>query len=264
MYLAEEKNISGLSFLTFPFMEKYGLFCYFTSRYKGYSAKPYRSLNLAYHVGDDKNAVKKNRQLVLEKLLKKNNGYLYSACQVHENNILHIKEGMDHTDGSIDIEADALMTGHNNTPVMVMGADCTLIILADIRNRAVCTVHAGWKGTLNGILTVALEVFSGKFGSGTGEIMVFIGPCIRQCCYEIGTSLAESFTEKFGRGNYLSSKKRKAYLDLAGLNRRQALDSGIAPGNIIDTGICTACNNKYYSYRKEKITGRQAAVAMVA
>ena len=72
MELAEEKNISGSAFLTFPSLKQYGLFCGFTSRAKGYSKKQYSSLNLAFHIGDDRESVKRNRQLVLNKLLKKN------------------------------------------------------------------------------------------------------------------------------------------------------------------------------------------------
>jgi YfiH family protein len=264
MTLTEEKNISGSAFLTFPFMEQYGLFCCFTSRAKGYSKKPYDFLNLAYHVGDERDAVKRNRQLVLEKLLKKSSGYLFSVRQVHGDRIINVTEGIDHADGDIGEEADGLMTDHKNIPIMVMGADCSLIIIADIKHKAVCTVHSGWKGTLNGIAEKALKGLSGKFGSGPDNIKVFLGPCIRQCCYEIDNSLADRFIKRFGKSSYILSKNEKAYLDLAGLNRKLVIDSGILAENIIDTGVCTGCNDKYFSYRKEKVTGRQAAIAMVA
>ena len=264
MKLAEEKIISGTAFLTFPFMEQYGLFCGFTSRAKGFSKKPYDSLNLAFHVGDKRDAVIKNRQLVLEKLLKGNSRFLYSARQVHGDHIIYVTGEIGHNDGDIGIDADGLMTDRKNIPVMVMGADCNLIILADIKNRAVCTVHAGWKGTLNGIVIKALKALRKKFGSGPDDIMIFIGPCIRQCCYEVDSDLAGRFSGRFGRGSYLISREEKLYLDLAGLNRKHVIDSGIPAGNIKDTGTCTGCNGKYYSYRKDKVTGRQAAIAMVA
>jgi YfiH family protein len=174
-----------------------------------------------------------------------------------------VTEEIDHADGDIGEEADGLMTGHKNIPIMVMGADCSLIILSDIKNKAVCTVHAGWKGTLDGIVVKALRKFSKKFGTRPDDTMVFMGPCIRQCCYEIDRGLADRFIQRFGKSSHILSKKEKAYLDLAGLNRKQSIDSGIPAGNIIDTGVCTGCNDNYYSYRKEKVTGRQAAIAMV-
>jgi YfiH family protein len=263
MELAEEKNISGSAYLTFPFLEKYGLFCSFTSRAKGYSKKPYSSLNLAFNVGDDRDIVKRNRQLVLKRLLKKNTGYLYSAHQVHGNNIIYVAEEIDHKDGDLEIEADGLITDRKNLPIMVMGADCNLIIFADIKNKAVCAVHAGWKGTLSGIAIKVLKEFSGKFGARQDNIMIFMGPCIRKCCYEVDSDLADRFNGKFGRGSHLLLKKNKVYLDLAGLNRKQIIDWGIPAGNIIDTGVCTGCNSNYYSFRNEKVTGRQAAIAMV-
>ena len=118
MFFAEKKNISGSSFLTFPFLEQYGLFCCFTSKTKGYSKEPYRSLNLAFHVGDNRDTVLRNRQLVLEKLLQRNTGYLYSAQQVHGDRVIYVTEDIDHIDGDIKKDADSLMTDCKDMPVM--------------------------------------------------------------------------------------------------------------------------------------------------
>ena len=262
MRLMEEKKISGLSFLAFSFLDRYGLFCGFTSRNTGFSQSPYDSLNLAYHVGDDRETVKKNRRLLLKKILDLD-GCLYSARQVHGNNMIEVREDTKHLDGDIQQDADGLMTGCNDLPVMVMGADCMLMVFADIKKRAVCAVHAGWKGTQKSMAAGALETFSTRFGSSRDSIMVFIGPGIRQCCYEVGDDLALGFAGKKYAGGSIASRNGRRFLDLAGLNRRQALDFGIPAENIFDTGACTCCSSQYFSYRREKVTGRQAAVAMV-
>jgi polyphenol oxidase len=262
MRLMEEKKISGLSFLAFPFLGRYGLFCGFTSRNTGFSQSPYDSLNLAYHVGDDRETVGRNRRILLKKILNLE-GCLYSARQVHGNSVIEVRENIKHLDGDIGQDADGLMTGCIDVPVMVMGADCMLMVFADIKKRAVCAVHAGWKGTQEGMAARALETFSTRFGSGRDSIMVFIGPGIRQCCYEVGDDLVLGFAGKKGAGGSITCRSGRRFLDLAGLNRRQAQDFGILPENIFDTGICTCCSSQYFSYRREKVTGRQAAVAMV-
>jgi YfiH family protein len=259
----EEKNISRLSFLTFPFLQKFHIFCGFTSRNSGYSKKPYDSLNLAYHVGDDRDLVRRNRQLVLKNLPGTGKEYLFSARQVHGHNIIYIKKDITHIDGDILEDSDGIMTDQQEVPVMVLGADCMLMLLADIKNRAVCAVHAGWKGTLEMIIVKALGMFQERFGSREDEMYLFIGPGIRNCCYEIGDDLADSFISRFGDRAHLVDKKKKKYLDLAGLNLEQARDFGIPENNILDTGICTSCDSGYFSYRKSRLTGRQAAIAMV-
>ena len=263
MHLLEKKNIDGLSLLTFPFLDKYQLFCGFTSRDAGYSKKPYDSLNLAYHVGDEKESVRKNRELILKRALYPGPGYIYSARQVHGDNIIYIGKGIKHSNGDIQEDADGLMTDQKNMPVMVMGADCSLLVIADLKNRAVCAVHSGWKGTLDRVVLKTLKVFCGHFGSNKCNIDIFIGPGIRKCCYQIGEDLAGSFRDVFG-GDGLLSKGCSQYLDLAELNRMQIREFGIPEKNIFDTRVCTGCDGRYYSYRREGVTGRQAAIAMVS
>lgn len=263
MSYMKEKKISGVSFLTFPSLDEYGLFCGFTSRKKGFSSSPYDSLNLAYHVGDERENVKKNRGLLLKKILKTDGSPLYSAHQVHGKDMIEVREDTIIKEGDIPEDADALMTGSCKTPIMVMGADCIIMAFADIVNRAVCTVHAGWKGTRDRITSAALTAFSMRFGSSSDSIRVFIGPGIRECCYQVGDDRAAEFAGKDNKCAGVATRRGKIFLDLALHNHRQALDLGIPPENIFDTGICTCCSSDYFSYRRDGITGRQAAVAMV-
>lgn len=259
----KKKFIEGPSLLTFSFLKRHNIFCGFTSRAGGYSERPYNFLNLAYHVGDKWNTVRKNRQLILKNILDLRSEYIYSAQQVHGNNIIFIGKDTGHKDGAIPEEADCLMTNLTNTPIMVMGADCNLILIADIGKRAVCAVHAGWRGTFNKILEDSLAVFCNRFDSKKKEVYVFLGPSIRGCCYNIDGALAGKFIKRFGEGKYLIDRERGPFLDLAELNLIQLKSFGIPENNIYDSGICTGCDRQYYSYRRESHTGRQAAIAMV-
>ena len=259
----ESKNISGVSYISFPFLNEYNIFCGFTSRDGGYSLGPYSSLNMAYHVGESRELVKKNRELVLREVLGCQADHIFSARQVHGSSILYVGKNIKHRDGDIREDADVLMTDERNMPLMVMGADCTLILAADTVSKAVCAVHAGWKGTLNRIVIPALQEFCSRFHSKTGDINVFLGPCIRQCCYQIDKMLAADFTDRFGEGGYLTAGEDSCYLDLAGINKGLLRGFGIREENIFDTGICTCCSSNYYSYRRQGVTGRQAAIAML-
>ncbi len=263
MFEKEKKLIEEMSLLTFPFLSKYNVFCAFTSRAGGYSRQPFDSLNIAYNIGDNRDLVRKNRQLILKNNLNTQAEYIYSALQVHGSNIVIIDRDIKHRDGDIQEDADCLMTCLENKPVMVMGADCALILIIDIGKRAVCAVHAGWKGTFNKILWKSLEVFCNRFDSKKKEIHVFFGPCIRGCCYNIDNGLADKFRNKFGDGKYLFDKKDSLFLDLVELNMIQLRDFDIPENNIYDSRICTGCDRKYYSYRREGLTGRQGAIAAI-
>ena len=259
----EKKSIKGAHILTFPFLNKYNIFCAFTSRSGGYSKEPFDSMNLAYHVGDDRDAARKNRQLILENYLNEKAEFIYSARQVHEDRILHIDRNIRHRDGATAEDADCLMTDIKNMPVMVMGADCTLILVADIKKKAICAIHAGWKGTFNNIIDSSLAAFCNRFNSEKKDIYVFIGPCIRGCCYNIDNRLADKFRIRFGDGNHLLDREGTIFLDLAELNMARIRDFGIMEDNIYNSGICTGCDRHYYSYRREAVTGRQAAIAAI-
>ena len=49
------------------------------------------------------------------------------------------------------IEADGMMTSLNNIVLGVLTADCAPIFIYDNKNRFVCCLHSGWKGTLKNI-----------------------------------------------------------------------------------------------------------------
>lgn len=263
MFEKEKKLIEGMSLLTFPFLSRYNIFCAFTSRTGGYSRQQFESLNLAYHIGDDRDVVRKNRQLIIKNNLNTEAEYIYSVLQIHGNNIVFIDRDIGHRDGAIPEEADCIMTCLENKPIMVMGADCALILIADIGKRAVCAVHAGWKGTYNKILGESLAVFYDRFDSKKKDIHIFIGPCIRGCCYNIDSGLADEFRRKFGDGKYLFDREDGPFLDIVELNMIQIRDFGIPEDNVYDSRICTGCDRDYYSYRREGLTGRHGAIAAI-
>lgn len=255
--------IGGIDILSYPGCRQKNFFCGFTSRTGGFSSKPFNALNLAYHVGDDSESIFKNRQLIIEKFLDSRPEYIYSAIQVHGDRILYVNRNTMHTGGNIPVEADSLITDIKDIPLMALGADCNLIIIIDIKKRAAGVVHAGWRGTLNGILVKTLNSFKKYFDSSAENILVFFGPSIRNCCYTVDRTLVDRFREKFGEADYYYRKGKDFFLDIVKLNLVHLKDFGIQNDNIFDTGKCTSCGKEFFSYRKEKITGRQGAIAMI-
>jgi len=249
---------------TYPYLKNnHGLIFCFTTRDGGYSNGKFKSLNLDYHVGDDSVNVKKNREIILNEIGLKRLKKIYSVKQVHGSSIINIDRNKDYRSDDILEEADCIITDLPDTPVMVMGADCNLILAADVDKKVVAAVHAGWKGTLNELVSKAILFLKKRFKSKAGDLFVSFGPSIRRCCYKVTGPVLEKFVSRFGDGNFYLKKHNGIYLDLAMVNYMQLEKLGLKEKNISDCKMCTYCSPGFFSYRKSKITGRQAGIAII-
>ena len=114
-------------------------------------------------------------------------------------------------------------------------------------------------------------MFKSKYDSDLKDILVFIGPSIRKCCFSVTKETFDLFFNIYK--NNLPVEKLKNglddidyyFIDLVKLIKNNLINSGISKNNIFDTGLCTFCNedNLFFSYRKEKITGRHAGIIML-
>jgi YfiH family protein len=136
--------------------------------------------------------------------------------------------------------------------VAIRTADCIPILLVDERLRAVAAVHAGWRGTVARIAERALEAMGERFGTRAADVHAAIGPGIGPCCYEVGPEVAAQF-----------GAQGRAHVDLAGENRRQLLETGVTPGRIYASKLCTMCRGEeFHSFRRDgEAAGRQFSFA---
>jgi YfiH family protein len=223
----------------------------------GVSSAPYESLNLALHVGDNVKDVVENRAIVCHnnELILENLIYM---DQTHSNNIQIIK------DSSINKipNCDALITNVKNIPLMVMVADCIPILMYDCVNNVIAVVHAGRESTFKKIAQHTIKKMEKIFNSKTKDILVYLGPSIHSCCYEISRDLADDTSKKFGK-HYIFEIEGKVYLDLQTLNFDQLISVGVDEENINISKICTCCNKDYFSYRRDGVTGRFAGIIVL-
>lgn len=152
---------------------------------------------------------------------------------------------------------DALLTSQSGICLTILTADCLPIILADPKRRIVSVVHAGWRGTFDRIAKNAVEAMVGA-GARLAEIQARLGPHIVGGCYEVGEELHEQFAKRFP----LPPAVIGYYLDIAALNTDVLMGAGVPAENIETIDICTHCRGDlFYSWRREGVTGRQAAMA---
>lgn len=224
----------------------------FTTKKSGVSLKPYSSLNLAFHVGDDTNLVNENHSLLAKKL-NYNQKNLVHMRQIHSD-IVHIVTSNDNF--ANPPTCDALITDKKNTPLMVMVADCSPILFYDDVKKVIAVAHAGREGTFKNIVTNVIESFKTNYNSNTKDILVTIGASIGECCYEVGREIYDEAKEL--NIEYSISKQENSYhLNVSSVLKKQLLNSGIKEKNLEISQECTCCkNNKYFSYRADGVTGR--------
>jgi YfiH family protein len=96
-----------------------------------------------------------------------------------------------------EADGDGLITDESGRAVGIRTADCVPILLLDRSKRAVGAVHAGWRGTAAQIVARAVRALQDQCGSAPTDILAAIGPCIRQCCYEVSSDVAEQFSTRY-------------------------------------------------------------------
>lgn len=230
-------SAQGVVYVT-PDPEPEGARVWFFTRLGGVSEPPFDSLNISTKVGDEPGAVTKNLARIRDAMDGRESAWVR---QVAGDGIARV------TEAGLAGEADALVTEEEGFSLVVAIADCVPVAL--VGNRSVGMVHSGWRGTLAEISAKAVQ----EMGEEAG-VRAYIGPCIRQCCYEVSAELAGRFAERFG-----PEVVEGRYLSLPGVIRKNLEEVGI--GEVNDLGLCTGCRpDLFFSHRKQgPKTGRNLA-----
>lgn len=157
-------------------------------------------------------------------------------------------------------ETDALVTNKPGVCICVQTADCVPILLFDPVNNVVSAVHAGWRGTVGKIVSIAVEKMVSNYGSSAENIVAAFGPSISPEIYEVGDEVVEA-AQKFIPNTELTLRKNssgKFHFNLWEANKQLLLGCGLKDSNIEVLGECSFLErDKYYSARRDGIeTGR--------
>ncbi len=228
-----------------------------TTRLGGISETPYDRLNLGNHVGDDEYAVHHNRKLLAE-LLGEEIEFQW-LCQVHGDRVIVLDNGL------VDegTEADAIYSTEKNIACGVLTADCLSVLFCDSEGREFAVAHAGWKGMAAGVLLQTLA----NFDAEPSDIMVWLGPVIGPCHFEVSDEVRHAFLsmsvdEIHNEKDILfqpSENNGKWMCDLYAIAKIILGAAGVK--QIYGDPICTYCEfDSYYSYRRDGKTGRFATL----
>ncbi len=220
-----------------------------TSLHSGFSSPPYTGLNLAKHVGDEHDTVERNRVLLQSELQLP--GAPLWLEQVHGNRII------DSADWFTGIRADASVTRERDIVCAILSADCLPLLLCNEEGSQIAALHLGWRGICSTLLEQAIS----SFGARTEDIRAWIGPHIHSRHYEVGEEVREICEQAISGTDhaFTFSAKGKWRMSLSALVRQQLLKLGISMAY-----TCNLCTfeeeDRFYSYRRQKITGRIASL----
>ncbi|KGP74851.1 hypothetical protein JT05_14070 [Desulfosporosinus sp. Tol-M] len=260
-----------IRYFTIPFFDRTNkVITAFSTRLGGYSREPYKSLNLSYSVGDEKDKVKLNRELLCNHLgieVKQ----LVAGAQVHNAtvekvSIVHRGRGALEYETAIS-SVDAMVTNEKGVPLIGIFADCVPIYLFDPINEAIGLVHSGWRGTCLGISKKAINSLVNNYGCNPKDIIAAIGPSIGPCCFEVDNKVVDIFKESIVDVNkhMIKVSHDKWKVSLWDIIERQMIECGLNRDNIINFNLCTSCKKElFFSYRREgNPSGRMATLLML-
>lgn len=234
-----------------------------TVRAGGVSQAPYGDgqggggLNLGVHVGDAAGDVAANRAR-LESLLP---GVPAWLSQVHGVTVIDAGQPFDGVP-----EADASVTSTPGAVCVVMTADCLPVLFSSHDGQVVGAAHAGWRGLAAGVLQSTVEAMRAR---GAGEVLAWLGPAIGPQQFEVGAEVLQAYLDGAqGNGERLAVRQAfvavadtpgKCLADIYALARIMLLRAGVT--QISGGQYCTVSESaRFYSYRRDGVTGRQASL----
>jgi len=257
-----------------------------SARSGGISVPPYAHCNLGDHVNDNPLVVAHNRH-IFEQAIHAKPVWL---SQVHGNRLVRLSHeassDMPGPDGLWVInpfddlgrpQADGALTTEAGLVCAVMVADCLPVLLAAPAGRGVAALHAGWRGLAGagdmngrGIVHTGVQALCEATGADPADLHAWLGPCIGPLQFEVGADVLQGFgvdpAEVDGHARFKPrqltaggvSVHGKWLADLPGLARDILATQGVR--HISGGQWCTVSDaSRFFSFRRDGVTGRQAA-----
>lgn len=235
----------------------------FFPRRGGVSSPPFDSLNFGLSSGDDPKNVQKNRKIAL-KALGAEDSTLLCLRQVHGNQVVLAEHAWPSASDYLLMkkptdqlpQGDALVTTKPGLVLGIITADCVPILFEDAEMGIIGAAHAGWRGTLSGIIENTLQVMEDQ-GACRNKIKAAIGPCIHQNSFEVGKEVKKAFEDSCpGASHFFKVSVNPGYFlfDLVGFVQQTLRNEGVRHIYVIPENTYTQEKN-YFSYRRSTHTG---------
>ena len=230
-----------------------------STRAGGTSVGPWRGLNLAVHVGDDGEAVRRNRALLRRGLDLP--GEPRWLLQRHTARVVEASGPQAEGEAQGSRPADGIVARAPDLVCAVLTADCLPLLLCDREASVVAALHAGWRGIAAGIVEAGVQAT----GVPPVRLMAWLGPAIGAERYEVGLDVRDAMLsgDPDAGTAFRPSGPRKWQADLERIVRRRLARCGV--GSVHGGGRCTASDpRRFFSRRRDGPTGRMATLIWLA
>ncbi|AQX27602.1 MULTISPECIES: peptidoglycan editing factor PgeF [unclassified Bartonella] len=235
----------------------------FFTRQEGVSKSFYQSLNVGQNSNDYSEYITQNHTLIAHyfDIEIKN---LITVHQIHSCEVVIVDKAFI----GERPKADALVTTKKGLAIGVLTADCGPVLFADPQAGVIGAAHAGWRGSLNGVLEKTISVMEEQ-GAKRQSIIAVLGPCIGPCHYEVKSEFYNHFIERDNQFEKYFLKTDKAdhfSFNLWTFIINQLKKEGVHASCL---ELCTYQNEKrFFSYRRtihrnELDHGRQISAIML-
>lgn len=216
----------------------------FFTRKGGASSGVFQGLNCGLGSSDQREAVLINRNRVAAAMEVPPEN-LCAVHQVHSADVQVVTETSDDRP-----RADAMVTNTPGLALSILTADCQPVLFSDPDAGVIGAAHAGWRGTLDGVLEATLAAME-QLGARRETTKAVIGPTISQRAYEVGPELFETFLSRDpSNARFFAQGRGDRYLfDLPALGLHKLREAGVQQAEW--TRHCTYDDAaRFYSYRR--------------
>jgi len=233
----------------------------FFNRKSEISRNIYKSLNCGPGSFDKKINIKKNLNIVLNKIKDKKKN-LILLNQMHSNKFYYLKKNPKKR-----LKGDGILTNYRQLALGILTADCAPILFYDPKKKIIGAAHAGWRGAYKGITKKIINFYL-KNGSSLKDIYIVIGPCISQSNYEVKNDFKKKFVKQNSNNKkYFKSKANKIFFSLKDYIVGQLTEFGIKNIEIIKKDTFNVKNNFFSARRslknKNDDYGRNISIIMI-
>ena len=160
---------------------------------------------------------------------------------------------------------DFIVTNLPHIGIGVATADCVPIVLFDPIRRVISVIHAGWRGSLEGVACNALTTMKKKFSCVPEHIRVFFGPSVTKQSYIVGDEVIKQVSVLDCAEDVLQYTHNNVYFDLPLFNRIMLEQMGIKKDAFhLNYNYDTITESAFCSYRAHgERTGKNLTIAML-
>jgi len=214
-----------------------------------------RPQNYAPHRGQGREQAVDARRRVCE-VLGLDFDKLTSPQQVHGAEVIPVETGdigcgRDGRETAVRF-VDGLVCDKPGVPLISLSADCPLVVAYDPRRPAIGVVHSSWQGTVARSTEQMIRVMQQVYGSDPAMLLAAIAPSAGPCCYEVGEEVRRIAQTRLKDADaFFPRRDGRMTFDLWAANRQQLIECGIPAENIEVAGLCSICDTRFWSHRRD-------------